>query len=234
MKKTTKGFFVGLLLGTSITAQALSFSQDSIDRYKDFDWKGASYEDLQGAFSAYQGYLSSSVTLDEYRLKEKWLVKFLLRAYPNMANYWNDAYVFESMRVIHADSLINLERNKIDKAVMGARMHPSSAQHSPRISDGADYPELKTSLVRMKSGLAPIGPDNSPMLLCKLNDDPRASYFEVTERESWKILNVLMSGMSKDQACLGESVIPYYWKDRAKNLFNVRKNIVKSKRDHLN
>lgn len=234
IKKSFKYAVIGLLSSVSISASAITLvSSPAIDDYQEFDWKGASYEEVQGAFSSYSDFMRSSKTVDEYRLKEKWLLKFIYESYPGMKDYWSDAYVFDSMRVIHADKLIDLERNIVDKAYMGARMHPGSAQYSPKISDGAVYPELKTSLTRMRSGLAPVGPDNKPLLLCKLNDDPRAAYFEISESESWRLLNALGTEMTKDQACLGEKVIPYYWKDRAKNLFDVRSNIVKSKRGDI-
>lgn len=236
IKRKLKGFVLSFIfMGVSVSANAFSVLESkTIEDYQEIDWKGASSEEIQSAFSSYASYMKDSRSLDEYRLKEKWLIQFLEKSYPGMKDYWNDSYVFDGMRVNHADSLIELERNIVGKTHLGARMHPGSAQHSPRISDGSVYPELKTSLSRMRSGMAPIGPDNKPLLLCRLNDDQRASYFEVSENDSWKLLNALGSGMSKTQACLEEDIIPYYWKDRAKHLFNVRENVVRSKRGMIN
>lgn len=232
--KKIKMALAGLMSGFSLSASAWSLGfENSIEDFKEYDWKGASYEEVQGQLSAYSDFMKNASSNDDYRLYEKWLVEFIYESYPGMTSYWNDAYVFEDMRVVHADSLIDLERNIVGKANMGARMHSGSAQYSPRISDGAEYPELKTSLTRMRSGLAPIGPDNKPLLLCKLNDDARATYFEVAESESWKLLNTVGSGMTKAQACLEEAVIPYYWKDRAENLFNKRERVIRSKRNDI-
>lgn len=236
INKKIKGLVSGFVfLGVSLSASAFSITgNNSIEDFQEIDWKGASYEEVQLSFASYAAYMKDSRSMDEYRLKEKWLINFFVEAHPGMNDYWNDSYVFERMKVNHADSLIELERNIVGKTHLGARMHTGSAQQSPKISDGTIYPELKTSLSRMRHGMAPIGPDNKPLLLCRLHDDQRASYFEVSENDSWRILNVLGSGMSKTQACLEEDAIPYYWKDRAKNLFNIRENLIRSKRGEIN
>lgn len=234
IRKPIKLAVIGLVSALSMSASAISLgANNSIEDFEEFDWKGASYEEVQGEFSAYSDFMRVSESQDVYRLKEKWLVNFIIESHPGMEGYWNDVYHFDSMSIVHADRIIDLERSVVDHSIMGARMHPGSAQYSPRISDGAEYPELKTSLARMRSGMAPIGPDNKPMILCKLNDDPRASYFEVSQTEAWKLLNVLGTGMTTKQACMSESMIPYYWKERARNLFNVRQKIIRSKRTDI-
>lgn len=190
----------------------------------------SSYEEIQGVLSRFGEGMSDAESVDDYRALEKAFVKLVHEAYPNTKSYWNDLYTYGDMKVVQSDALIDLERIKVDKVILGARMEEYTSQKSPRKSDGAIYPVLMTSHVRMKSGLAPIGPDNQPVVLCRLHDDPRASYFEMSKHDAWRILNAVGSGMSTTQACMSESVVPGYWKEREKNLIDGRGNIVRSKR----
>lgn len=191
----------------------------------------SSYEEGQGRFLAYWGGMPQASSIDEYRTIEKGYLKLIYEVFPNLRGYWNDVYSFGDMKVVQADSLIDLQRIRIEEVQLGARMHDYTSQYSVRQSDGALYPELMNSHLRMKSGLAPVGPDNEPLVLCRLHDSPRASYFEMAEIDAWRLLNALGSGMTLEQACMEDDVVPGYWKKRIETLIDGRGRITRSKRD---
>lgn len=201
-------------------------------KHEDIDLKKASYEEIQGVFSSYGDNMSSVFGIDDYRTVEKGYLRLVYSVFPGLKTYWGDVYTYGDSKVVQADSLIDLQRSKVDTVKLGARMHDYTSQYSVRESDGAEYPELRTSHFRMKAGLAPIGPDNEPLIVCRLHDDPRASYYELAQHDAWRLLNALGTGMSLNQACMSEKVVPNYWRQRIDILIDGRGRITRSKR-HL-
>lgn len=208
-----------------INAEALK----SMDK-SDFD--KSSYEEIKGLARSYASEMSEVEGIDEYRAMEKGYLNLIFKFYPGFKDYWGDVYTYGDSKIVQADSLIDLRRIKLDKFHIGASLEKNSAQYSVRESDGAVYPDLKNSRMRMLSGLAPIGPDNESLILCRLHNDPRASYFEISKHDSWRLLNAIGSGMTIDQACMSESMTPLYWKKRIDSLIDKRGNIVRSKRQY--
>lgn len=193
-------------------------SFDILPKLVDDDWRNLTYEERQKVFAEYQEGMSRMPSVSEYDESEGNLIRLIGKAYPGMASYWVDAIYFNDVRIIQSDKIIDLARVHIKPFEMGAKQTENGFFYSTDEADHATPVTAENSHERMKKGLAPIGPDGLPILLCRLNDDPRGSYFEVTHREAVRLLNALSSGMSLERACLTDEIFGDYWKSRLKAL----------------
>lgn len=182
------------------------------------DWNRSSYEERQEYFSEYQDGMRSMESVADYREAEGNLIRLIARAYPRMGNYWNNSYQHRDVQVVQSSNLIDLNRVYFNKFEMGAYQTDEGSFYSALPEHHATESMAYNSQERMAMGLAPIGPDGTPIILCRLNDDPRASYFEMSQREGVRLLNALSTGMSLNRACLTDEIFGDYWKVRLKDI----------------
>lgn len=182
------------------------------------EWASDEYEHRQMYFGSIQHQMSDIETAEEYIEAEQELVSIVKAVYPNMGSYWNNITEFNGVRVIQADGLIDLNRVYLHPFEMGARLNEHGGFLSADPKDKATESQAYNSLERMQKGLAPVGPDGQGIMLCRLNDDPRASYFEMDRHLSWRLLNAIKSGMTTERACLTDEIFGDYWIHRLDRL----------------
>jgi hypothetical protein len=178
------------------------------------DWLKSTYEQRQDVFLRYQFDMESLDGQSNYDEAEANLIRIVASAYPNMASYWTDSVIHDDLRIIQADGLINLSRVYISKFEMGAYQGEKADYYSVDPDDYASDYNALNSMERMKKGLSPVGPDGAPVVLCRLNDDSRASYFEIEQNLAGRLLNAISSNMTLERACLTDGMISSYWKQR--------------------
>jgi hypothetical protein len=114
-----------------------------------------------------------------------------------------------------------IDPNRFELGKVSFRQVQSKNTVQYDISRGLTIEGQRSSLLRMKDGLAPIGPDGKPILLCRMFNTPKSSFFEITETESGKFIAMTNSGMSKQDACISySSANSKYWKLRLKTLYD--------------
>jgi len=186
----------------------------SFEEGDSLEWASEEYVHRQIYFKSIQKQMSSADTVEGYAEAEQELVSIIKSVYPNMGSYWNNITEFRTVRIIQADGLIDLNRVYLYPFEMGARMNEHGGFLSVDPADKATESQAYNTLERMQKGLAPVGPDGRGILLCRLNDDPRASYFEMDRHLSWRLLNAISSGMTLERACLTDEIFGDYWKYR--------------------
>ena len=111
------------------------------------------------------------------------------------------------------DSLFDLERAQ---AYHLAYPETMGTIHPVAMADtqSGQYQVIATSQRRMTMGIAPIGPDNAPVQLCKLGRSTMAPYIEMSETQ--KQVFAQRTGMDFS-ACLTGQSAHTYWQQRYKD-----------------
>lgn len=115
-----------------------------------------------------------------------------------------------SNQIFTQDSLVDLERAHAYQLTYGetrGTMHPElmTDTHSPQ------YQLIATSQRRLTMGLAPIGPDNNPVVVCKLGLTAMSPYIEMSQTQRQHIAQ--LTGLNLD-FCLNGEPEAEYWKTR--------------------
>lgn len=106
------------------------------------------------------------------------------------------------------DSLVDLERsqyNKNEYKIVSIKGYQVSDTSQPI----RDTPRTSESL--LFEGKAPIGPDNKPVVVCKIGNSSAAPFVELSEQQRDKYTK--LSGLSF-KTCLSGSTAYLYWKAR--------------------
>lgn len=203
--------------GTTPGKDKLFASERVLDENPDWSdekWRSTDYDVRQEVFWDIQKELSGIDSDEIYQKAESEFVSAIFQVYPRLKDYWNDAVQFEGVRVVQSDSIIDLERVYFHDYELGARYNEHGGFLSINPEDKATESQAFNSRERMAKGQAPVGPDGQGIILCRLNDDPRASYFEMDRHLSWRLLNAISSNMTIEQACLTDEMFGHYWEDR--------------------
>lgn len=187
-------------------------------RWSTEDWQEAKYEERQRALRSMHTEMQGFESDDRYARAEAELVDTIHRIYPGMKDYWGGMTSFENVDIVQSEGLISLNRVYLHPFEMGARYNEHGGFLSPDEKDLATSSQALTSHERMQHGLAPIGPDGQPIVLCRLNDDPRGMYFEMDRHLAWRLLNGIASNMSIEQACLSDEIFGQYWPKRLQGI----------------
>lgn len=196
-------------------------SKEAADIYPGWrpdDWASSSYEDRQHIFSKYQSDMVLLNGEEHYAEAEANLVRMIISAYPNMNGYWNNVQIHDGLSVVQSDRIIDLNRVFIEVFEMGAYQGEEADYLSVKEEHHASKASGYNSHERMRMGLSPVGPDGLPVLLCRLNDDPRASYFELNHHLAGRLLNAIASNMTISRACLTDEIMGRYWEKRPSSL----------------
>lgn len=131
---------------------------------------------------------------------------------PEKSYEWRSAVRVQGLAVpvYQQDSLVDLERAK---AYSVTYPQTTGSVHAFAIAD-TSAPNLQliaTSERRLTLGIAPIGPDNAEVLVCRLGTSSMAPYLEMSETQRTEFVRV--SGLSFS-SCLVGAQASAYWQSR--------------------
>lgn len=128
---------------------------------------------------------------------------------------WKAATLIQGVNLLayQQDSLIDLERTH---AYHLSYPETTGTIHPVAIADThhGQYQVIATSQRRMTMGIAPIGPDNAPVQLCKLGRSSMAPYIEMSETQKQAFTQ--RTGMDFS-LCLTGQEAHAYWQQRYKD-----------------
>lgn len=108
------------------------------------------------------------------------------------------------------DSLVDLDRTQ---AIQQSFEATTEQGRGYQVQDASRPVHLvpATSARLLSEGLAPIGPDNRPILLCRLGTGSQAPYVEMTQGQRMRLSGA--TGLEMNN-CLTGSLATEYWKSR--------------------
>lgn len=129
---------------------------------------------------------------------------------PERVNDWNNSRRISGVKqiVYQQDGLVNLERVQY---LHGGYPTTQVSGYTIASIENPARAIPKTSERLLSEGMAPVGPDNKPVSVCRLGPSSQAPYVELSE--SQKISYSKNTGMSFS-SCLSGSIASAYWKAR--------------------
>lgn len=148
--------------------------------------------------------------------KSYFMAHLIKHKFPQARQYWRDTHDWNDITVHLSATLINPEVVPVSQAQMEEKQGKRTTylEATPFI-ESATF--AMTNRHRMRTGLPAIGPDNRPMVLCRLLRDRDAPYYELAQSDARDLIIETQSGMSLDQACLTQTLTKGYWKLRARD-----------------
>lgn len=155
---------------------------------------------------------------------EALIIEMLSQKY-NLGDRWKTKYKFIENAVWANNSIIDLNRVELGKVTFRQVQAGITIQYD--ISRGMNIEGQRSSSGRMADGLSPIGPDGKPILLCRMFNTEKASFFEITQSERKNFLKMTQSGMKTQDACLTYgSALSKYWKERLRTFYDSNNVII--------
>lgn len=148
---------------------------------------------------------------------EKFIIDLVESKFHNPGQ-WMAQNNFIANKVWENNENIQLERSDLGKSNFRQVQGYGVIQYDLS-GNGIFHEGQLQSIMRMRNGLGPIGPDGQPVLLCRILRSPNASFFEVTKTESIRFIKLASKSLSRDEICMNHSTASEeYWKIRGATL----------------
>lgn len=213
-----------LSIGVPLDANAFSGIKDRVSDFLDNSMDSAVHEILSGKisnrkaknifFSHEREFYESMQRIAPVHERVPELMLHMMSAKrPITTLYWDtkklvgDQLFFQNHELINLQS-VGLRNLQIHVERIGGNL--VATQNPEKSLPG----EIGISEDRMKSGIAPIGPDGLPVLLCRLFSDLDTPYFEMAYTDASAFINESHSGLNVGNACIVGEQASAYWKDR--------------------
>lgn len=140
---------------------------------------------------------------------------------PDYHDRFDRQIAFEGRQIVQDTALIDAERAPWSKVEYSHVVQTKTTEQIALPVHLSAPPTPMRNAARMKHGDAPFGPDNRPVLLCRLLDDDQAAYYELREGEVDGLL-AKVGNPNRAEACLGPDQVKAYWRARHADFVNPR------------